>query len=145
MIEEIPICAGEILYVRSDRDKAPSRLEAPAGIGQHRHDGGFMGQMLQKITGEDRIERFVWKRPGLGAVLEQDGNILGGVPVNIRIEIHGILDAGDRVVDELAVSGTEIENGPGAIEIAAEKRRENPPDLIAVLSSSGESNLVDSL
>src|SRR4051812_29091204 len=101
--------------------------------------------MLQEITGEDRVQGPIRKRPGMRAILLEDGDALRSAMVDVGIEVHGILLAGDHMVDELAIPGAEIEDRSVTGKPMAKVRDQDPPDLRPIVGFAGKTGAVDLL
>src|SRR5690348_3816114 len=102
--------------------------------------------MFEEITGEDNIKRTVGHRPRLGAVLRQNLNSGCSSLDCVRIEVHTKAVLRSDVVNELAVSTTQIQYTSACRKPSCEVLvDEHSPDIVAVLTHAGKTRLVQSL
>src|SRR6188768_875772 len=109
MIPEIPVLTRQVLDVRTHRHEAPTATQATANLIQRTPESRLVRKVLEKIAGENDIERFVRQRPTLRTVLLQEPDIAVQKPRYVRIEVHGKSFTALNRVDELAVPRTEIQ------------------------------------
>jgi hypothetical protein len=77
--------------------------------------------------------------------LLEDDYAACGLLVYNRIKVHRIFHASGGVIDELAISSSEVEDGSCAGDPLAKKRRQHFPDLGPVFSLPGEAGPINSL
>ena len=146
MIPKIPILAGQVFDVRSHGHEPPSRLQAAPDFIERPAQCRLVGQVLEKIAGEDDIERTIGERPAGRAVLQQKLHVRAEVPRRVRVQIHRIFFTGADGVAEFAIAAAEIENrlffaNKPLKPIAAE----HLPHALAILDAGGKTRVVDTL
>src|SRR5664279_971918 len=110
MIPEVPVFPRQMLKVRTQGDELPSRREATENLIQGPAEGGFVGKMLEEVTGEDDVQRSVFHLPSGRTILLQKSHRWIKVFRSVRIEIHREFWAAPNRVDEFSVAAAEVED-----------------------------------
>ena len=79
MIEEVPILGSQIADVRAQGDDLAARLQASKCLAQGVLQCTLRRKVFKKVTGEYGIQEVVIERPAGGAILLNQGDILGRV------------------------------------------------------------------
>ena len=144
VVPEIPVGAGDAADVRAHGDEAAAGAEGALDLVECAGEGGFIGEVLEKIAGEDDVEVLGFGWPGAGAVLVEEGD--GGIEVagGVGVEVHGEAFFGGDGVDEFAVAAAEVEDGGIGGDVSGEEvGDEDLPDLFAVFEVGMEALGVD--
>ncbi len=144
VVPKVPVGAGDATDVWTHGDEPAAGAEGAVDLVEGAGKGGFIGEVFEKIAGEDGIEALGFQWPGLGAVLVEKGD--GGVEVagGVRIEVHGEAFFRGDGVDEFAVAAAEVEDGGAWRDVAGEKfGDEDFPDFFAVFEVGLEALGVD--
>lgn len=144
VVPEVPVGVGYATDVWPHGDEAASGAEGAVDLVEGEGEGGFIGEVFEKIAGEDGVEVLGFRGPGLGAVLVEKGD--GGVEVarGVGIEVHGEAFFRGDGVDEFAVAAAEVEDGGAWRDVAGEKfGDEDFPDFFAVFEVGLEALGVD--
>jgi hypothetical protein len=144
VVPEIPVGAGDTADVWPHGDEAAAGAEGVVDLVECEGEGGFVGEVFEKIAGEDDVEVLGFGWPGAGAVLVEEGDGGMEVPGGVWVEVHGEAFFGGDGVDEFAVAAAEVEDGGIGGNVSGEEMGdEYVPDFFAVFEVGLEALGVD--
>ena len=144
VVPEVPVGAGDAADVWPHGDEAATGAEGVVELVECESKGGFVGEVFEKIAGEDDVEVFGFGWPGAGAVLVKKGDSGIGVEGGVGVEVHGEAFFGGDGVDEFAVAAAEVEDGGIGGDVSGEEMGdEDLPDFFAVFDVGLEALGVD--
>src|SRR5260221_2518460 len=143
MIPEVPVGAGQHADVGAETDQASARLQAPERLPERAAQARFVGQVLEEVARENRIERVVAEGPVCRAVLVQERDAGAEAAAARRVQIHAELAPRLNLVDELSPPAPELEDRAVDRDVPlAEAAREKRPDLPPISGAIGEAPFV---
>src|SRR5215468_8395276 len=111
MIPKIPVTSAGEPNIGSHGNQTSVGFQAAKDFAEGPAEGGLVGEVFEEIAGKNDVQFRVAQRPGGRTVLLDQLDFRCDVFPGARIEVHpefpGCLD----LIDELAITAAEIEDG----------------------------------
>jgi hypothetical protein len=146
MIPEVPVTSGQESNVRTHGKKSSTRGKATEGFGKRSAEGSFVRQVLEEVTGKDKVQRASLYFPGLGTILLQKMD--RGIKMfrRVGIEIHRQPGVTMNGVNKFAIATSKIEHDVIPADVLLKKcRDQHSPNLLPITKIREEAVAINPL
>ncbi len=109
MVPEIPIAALCVFDIGPHGNQPPAWLQASEGLLDCPAKGWFVGEVLEKVAGENHVQSRGLQRPRHRAVLLNESHSVSQARLTVWIEVHGVLSTAANGIDELPIATPQVQ------------------------------------